>query len=153
AGAWNWKFVFFLQNLRMPPTFTPSWSLCVEEQFYLLFPIIAPLLFRRHPRRTLRFGVPLFLALELAVRSAIWLVKRPDLLPEPGALATYMEFLYYPTWCRLDGIALGVGLAGIKYFCPGLWRRLMDRPDRLLGASAVFLVVSVAALWQHYSLL
>jgi peptidoglycan/LPS O-acetylase OafA/YrhL len=29
----------------------------------------------------------------------------------------------------------------------------MDRPGRLLGAGAVLLVLSVAALWRHYSLL
>jgi len=32
-----WKFLVFAQNFRIPSTFTPSWSLCVEEQFYLMF--------------------------------------------------------------------------------------------------------------------
>ena len=153
ASTWSWKYLFFVQNFRMPATFTPSWSLCVEEQFYLLFPFAAMLLFERHPRRTLQYGVPLFLSGEVAVRLAIWLAQRPDLQPEPQALTTYMESLYYPTWCRLDGIALGVAMAALKSFCPDWWGRLMDRPGRLLGGGGAFLMLAVVALWQHYSLL
>jgi peptidoglycan/LPS O-acetylase OafA/YrhL len=153
AGGWNWEYVFLVQNFRMPPTFTPSWSLCVEEQFYLLFPAIAMLLFYRNPRRALLFGLPLFLGLELAIRTGVWMALRPDLLPESNALSTYMERLYYPTWCRLDGIALGVALAGVRCFLPGVWRRAMDRPGVLFGISAVFLVLAAAAFWYRYSLL
>jgi peptidoglycan/LPS O-acetylase OafA/YrhL len=91
------------------------------------------------------------LALEVALRAAVWLATRPDRLPEPDALATYMGSLYYPTWCRLDGIALGVGLAAIKCFRPAIWRKLMDKGDLLLAASALFLGASVLAFWTHYS--
>src|SRR4051812_10707754 len=40
------SFLTFTQNLNMPSgsTFSHSWSLCVEEQFYLLFPVIAMLI-------------------------------------------------------------------------------------------------------------
>jgi peptidoglycan/LPS O-acetylase OafA/YrhL len=159
-AAWNgsatpaplWKFVTFTQNMGVPSAFTPSWSLCVEEQFYLLFPIIALLLARKNkPALTVSvFGG--ILSLEVALRAAVWLATRPDRLPEPDALATYMGSLYYPTWCRLDGIALGVGLAAIKCFRPAIWRKLMDKGDLLLAASVLFLGASVLAFWTRYSL-
>jgi peptidoglycan/LPS O-acetylase OafA/YrhL len=149
----GWRFLVFAQNFRMPPVFTPSWSLCVEEQFYLLFPIAALLLFRHAPKAPLLYGLAVFLGLELAVRSAIWFQWRPDLLPEPQALNTYMGYLYYPTWCRLDGIALGVSLAALKAFHPELWRRLLDRGNQLLTASAALLALAVICFWKHYSFL
>ena len=34
------KYIFFIQNFFSPSDFVQSWSLCIEEQFYLLFPLI-----------------------------------------------------------------------------------------------------------------
>ncbi|MGZ6469403.1 MAG: acyltransferase family protein, partial [Bdellovibrionota bacterium] len=36
-----WHYAFFLQNYTGVKDFVPSWSLCIEEQFYLLFPFLA----------------------------------------------------------------------------------------------------------------
>jgi peptidoglycan/LPS O-acetylase OafA/YrhL len=64
-----------------------------------------------------------------------------------------MGTLYYPTWCRLDGIALGVGLAALKSFRPEIWQRLMAKGNLLLAGSLLFLGASVLAFWTRYSLL
>jgi peptidoglycan/LPS O-acetylase OafA/YrhL len=64
-----------------------------------------------------------------------------------------MGSLYYPTYCRLDGITLGVGLAAVKYFQPDVWKRLMQRGDLLLAGALFFLAVAVLAFWQRYSFL
>ncbi len=34
------KYFFFLQNFLNPKDFVQSWSLCIEEQFYILFPLL-----------------------------------------------------------------------------------------------------------------
>lgn len=45
-----WKYLTFTQNfgldLRVQGTFSHAWSLCIEEQFYFLLPVILCCLFR-----------------------------------------------------------------------------------------------------------
>jgi peptidoglycan/LPS O-acetylase OafA/YrhL len=36
----KWRYFFFLQNFYSPRDFVQSWSLCIEEQFYILFPLV-----------------------------------------------------------------------------------------------------------------
>ena len=150
SPAPGWKYLVFLQNFDNPKTFAPSWSLCVEEQFYLVFPLFVWLF---HRSRWLIWSIPAVLALEFVIRAATWIQLRPDLLPEPHALETYMRYLYYPTTSRLDGIALGVGIAALKWFRPTLWASLMARGNQLLWGSSVLLAASILALWKHYSFL
>jgi len=107
------KYTIFAQNFGVPAVFSPSWSLCVEEQFYLLFPIVVVLLTRS---RWAGLGVSIaagILIVEIAIRSSIWLTWRPDLLPSTQAVDVYMGHLYFPTYCRLDGITLGIGIAAL----------------------------------------
>jgi peptidoglycan/LPS O-acetylase OafA/YrhL len=63
-----------------------------------------------------------------------------------------MAKLYYPTYCRLDGIALGVCLAALKCFQPRVWGSLMDRGHLLLSGAGAFMAIAILALWRHYSL-
>ncbi len=148
-----WKYTIFTQNFGVPAVFSPSWSLCVEEQFYLLFPIVVILLFKS---RTAGLGAGILggiLILEIALRSGIWLIWRPDMLPDTRATDIYMGQLYFPTYCRLDGLALGVGIAALKWFRPGAWGRFLQKGSLLLCGSAVFLAASVLVLWKRYSFL
>jgi peptidoglycan/LPS O-acetylase OafA/YrhL len=52
--------------------------------------------------------------------------------------------IYYPTYCRLDGLLFGVLLAALKAFKPDQWRRYMDpRWALVVGLAAIALAVSI----------
>src|SRR5580700_9691604 len=68
----NWWLLFhhvsYFQSVGRPPLVLHLWSLAVEEQFYLLWPLIVLLVVGRH-RRTGRIG---WVALGGALASSAW---------------------------------------------------------------------------------
>ncbi len=126
-----WQFLTFTENFRIDylhdQAFSHVWSLCVEEHFYLVLPLLILLLMRR-PRLgktlTMILGI---LCFGIAIRAYIYL-HQVQVFPrddDPFILA-YLEKIYYPTHTRLDGLLVGVTLATIKTFRPGWWQRAMS---------------------------
>ncbi len=127
-----WQFATFTVNLLIDygnnQAFSHAWSLCVEEHFYLVFPMLALALSRGATLgRTLSVCIALVLA-GIALRTGIWL--RDD-AADP-ARAWFVEDLYYPTWTRLDGLLAGVGLALVKVWRPTWWAALLKRGSQIL---------------------
>lgn len=120
-----WKFLTFTLNLGIDygrnAAFSHAWSLCVEEHFYALFPLLAVALMRRPARwKFVALGLALVLA-GMALRGAIWL---HDANASPPLTRNwFVEDLYYPTWCRLDGLLCGVALAAWQVLRPQAWQR------------------------------
>ncbi len=141
-----WKFAGFIMNLSIDysqnQAFSHAWSLCVEEHFYLVFPLLA-LAMTRKP------SVAKFIVLcagivlgGIALRTSIWL--HDTALAEAGIGLDrnwFVEDIYYPTWNRLDGLLAGVALASLKVFRPGLWQSAQGRSNVVLviGASVLAL--------------
>ncbi|HEX4125887.1 MAG TPA: acyltransferase [Tepidisphaeraceae bacterium] len=120
--AWLWLYVANFAGLRqvsMVPMFDHFWSLAVEEQFYLAWPIMVFLL----PRRRL-----LHVALWLIGGS---LVLRCALI---GSGALGAELAAGLTPCRLEGLLLGSVLAIIQRE-PGALSALR-RPAIVVGTLA-----------------
>jgi peptidoglycan/LPS O-acetylase OafA/YrhL len=118
-----WKFLLSVQNigLRGGTAFSHAWSLAVEDQFYLLLPVLVLLLARR-PRAA--FLVPCLLVLTgVALRWILALQFMTDTGVSPRGFQTW---IYYATWSRLDPLILGVALAAIEKFRPHWWQRLTD---------------------------
>jgi peptidoglycan/LPS O-acetylase OafA/YrhL len=90
ATAPLWRFLTFTQNfgLQYGQTFTHSWSLCIEEQFYLLLPLAILL---RGPRG-------LWTAIVLAVAGAITFRA----LAWSDGRTPFSQELYYASFARFD---------------------------------------------------
>jgi len=67
-----WTYVAFLQNFALPvEPFFVSWSLCVEEHFYLVFPLLAAWLLARRSRRLAMAVFAVVLLAEPAARAIV----------------------------------------------------------------------------------
>ena len=68
----NWWYIFvdqsYFESVGRPPLLKHLWSLSVEEQFYLIWPVFALLLMRSGGRPLVRR-----LALVLAIASTVWM--------------------------------------------------------------------------------
>jgi len=98
----GWLYPFFLQNIFGIRDFPQSWSLCIEEHFYLIFPLFAFALPQLKKR-------PLFLLIPLVLSFLIriYIVSTHDIQGEP--LLSYL--VRFPTYSNIDGISMGVFLA------------------------------------------
>jgi peptidoglycan/LPS O-acetylase OafA/YrhL len=155
-----WKYLSFTQNIGLEPgtAFSHAWSLCIEEQFYLLLPacsLIAVALGRRGlGRRSIgcRWAWALFalaFVAGMAIRGFAWQHGQP----EANWLHFYYKTIYYSSLCRFDELLAGVALALLRNFHGGMWTGLMGQGRLLLAAGVV--AGALALRWflvDHYGL-
>ncbi|MGH8061889.1 MAG: acyltransferase family protein [Pseudoxanthomonas sp.] len=137
-----WKFATFTLNLSIDyannTSFSHAWSLCVEEHFYLVFPLLAWWLTRRPA--TLKFAAVCVAVLlfGIGLRTGVWLHETAIDPPR----AWFVEDIYYPTWNRLDGLLFGVVLATTKVFRPQFWERAQRFANPALIAGMAVMALS-----------
>ncbi len=148
ATAPLWSFLTFTQNLdlRAGETFTHSWSLCIEEQFYVIFPLIALLI--AYTKRSILLGWiaiigAMFFAISLRTLRAVNLYEIDE-----GAIPvqSFMEQIYYFSLTRFDELLPGVAIALLKNFHPGTFTKILRRGNLLL----ILGVISVSAMFYVY---
>jgi peptidoglycan/LPS O-acetylase OafA/YrhL len=152
-----WRFLTFTQNLglKAPAAFSHAWSLCVEEHFYLVFPILVLWLMRKPSlAKTCVVAATLFIA-GLIVRWIIWAHLLGPIADDPKNeglfVVRYWGMIYFPTYARLDGLLAGVLLAAIRIFRPAWWRYAMARRSIVLFIAAILLSLAVWSCWDIYS--
>lgn len=99
----NWYFIVaqksYFETVGRPPLLQHLWSLAIEEQFYVLWPVLLSLMLRRW-----RPGRVAFIILAAATASSIWMA----VLYQP---ATDPSRVYYGTDTRAAGLLFGAVLA------------------------------------------
>jgi peptidoglycan/LPS O-acetylase OafA/YrhL len=121
--------LFHVQNY-FGPIRLPTWSLAIEEHFYLAFPLLLFLTSRRgRPRATL---VLLATLAALATCTTLRVLGHPT---PPIDFPTYLA----PTHLRLDGLVFGTALAYVYHSSPTRFRSLARYRLPIL-ALGIFLV-------------
>lgn len=129
----NWRFAFSAQSYFDSQTvLSPlrhAWSLAVEEQFYVLFPLLAMACFAsRRPARTL--GI--VSAIGAVVSGVLMAVSVNEADP---------SFVYYGTHTRAQGLLIGVTLACWSRGTDRSGVRWRDRGLQMMGAGGIAAIV------------
>jgi peptidoglycan/LPS O-acetylase OafA/YrhL len=141
-----------------PPLLRNLWSLAVEEQWYLIWPLLFSVLVAFIPSRR-RVGALVIGASVAVMLFTAWLWSgAPNLLGGPPGAFQGLDrtnFLYLSTITRSSGLLLGAGAAFL--WRPWTWARAAEAPaGRVLdplGAAAVAALCctfTVAVLTQGY---
>lgn len=144
-----WRFLTFTQNITLMPgtAFSHAWSLCIEEQFYLVLPAVLLLgaSLRQH-RRALAWSSIVVLTLAAILwRDHLWTLYG-TLDPAAG----YYPHLYYGSLARLDEFLPGVAVALLKHGHPKAWSALMARPRMLLVIGLAAALSMLTAMLHGY---
>ncbi len=121
-----WKFLTFTQNFDLNfSAFSHAWSLCIEEQFYFILPLFVLFFMHKNKLWTGWFLICVILIAGIALRSSLWLTYIQHV--GENKVPIYMAKIYYPSFCRLDGLVLGVSIALLRNFHTNTWNSLTQK--------------------------
>jgi len=141
AYVTNWYLIFdhqpYFQSFGRPPLLQHLWSLAVEEQFYVLWPVLLSV--------ALKWMRPAFVlpcVLALAAWSSLLMIGLYHRGVDP-------DRLYYGTDTRAAGLLIGAALAFVwapwqHSTVPGVWTAIRVRALDVVGLAAAALLVLLA---------
>jgi peptidoglycan/LPS O-acetylase OafA/YrhL len=137
-----WRLFSFTQNIGLQynhePAFTQAWTLCVEEHFYLLLPLILLVFMKFGTEFRVKLLIAGLVLFGVLIRFFLWM-EFVQTLKWPESSVRFFELIYYPTWAQLDGLIIGTTLATIYRMRPALWSRLTSYGNvSLFGSISLF---------------
>jgi peptidoglycan/LPS O-acetylase OafA/YrhL len=125
----------FAQNYVGVTGFVPSWSLCVEEHFYLVLPLIGIAVTRLTGRRSFLYWLPIAFFAPFAFRmlTLAW-------------FGTMSEDWAFRTHFHCEGLVMGVWLAYLNVDHPRLFARV--RRSAICLTPFVPLLLTFVPLWH-----
>jgi peptidoglycan/LPS O-acetylase OafA/YrhL len=135
AEGLHWYYGLFLQNYLGVTGLGPSWSLCVEEHFYLFLPVLALLADQLTGRKSLRYLLPVAFFVPMVLRFVTLTIYKP--LPA--------QWLWF-THLHCDGLIAGVWLAYLFVEDHAAFERLKKPAKWLLPISP--LMVIILPIWD-----
>lgn len=148
ATAPVWKFLTFTQNFEFRPfaTFSHSWSLCIEEQFYFIFPLIFILLAKvRHFVIWAWLVIIFAMFLGLAVRLYVWYTYGESSMD----IRDYYQYIYYSSFTRFDELLPGIAIAMLKNFHPVQFVKMLKKSNLIFWVG-VSIIGILFYLFPHY---
>jgi peptidoglycan/LPS O-acetylase OafA/YrhL len=136
----NWFFIFagqsYVNLFAAPSPVQHFWSLAIEEQFYVVMPIVMIVLLRR----VRSLGVIAAVLAVAALASTLWMAA----LYQYGAS---LDRLYYGTDTRAAELLVGCALAAFLQWKP--LRPATATTRRVWGLAGVLALLAVGWAWSH----
>jgi len=145
-----WRFLTFTQNFGLHPgtAFSHAWSLCIEEQFYLLVPFVLWLCLRTKAPRSYTWALLIgLLCLGVISRIVLW---KSYAAAGMHTFNDYYPNIYYSTVCRFDEFLPGLAVAALKNFHPNAWARLTRRGHSLLVLGSIASGLMFYGMYYYY---
>ncbi|TAH07162.1 MAG: acyltransferase [Sphingobacteriia bacterium] len=144
-----WKFLTFAQNFGLDAkhfgTFSHAWSLCVEEHFYLLFPLILLFLTSKNLFAKSYWILIALFVFGIVFRMYLWNIYYPSDAAINASVPYWTVHFYYPTYNRLDGLLVGMAIAALYQFLPKLWGKISK-----FGNQSIILSIALLTLIYFY---
>ncbi len=150
-----WRFLTFTQNFGLNikdyGTFSHFWSLCVEEHFYFSLPLLLVFFLSTKTFKNSYWLLVLLFLFGFIFRSYIWNNYYLPRSNEENSWIYWYRYIYYPTYNRLDGLLIGVAIAGIYQFLPDLWHEISRFGNQLIIFSLLILTVAYFLCYNENS--
>jgi peptidoglycan/LPS O-acetylase OafA/YrhL len=150
-----WRFLTFTQNfgldIRRTGTFSHVWSLCVEEQFYLLLPLALLLIFHTRNFKNGAYILGAFVVLGVAIRLLMWYKFVLPYAVTDDFVIQWYKYIYYPIYNRLDGLLTGIAIATLFHYKCELAAQIAKYGNWYLPAGLIILACAYVLCIDSHS--